>query len=574
MDLPKSYSVPPPPGSDFPSPPNPPPPASQPPPPNMPSTAIPSSTPVSPLDTFPFPPPTIPPSLLKPAKSEGQGAKSKLPFIILVFLLFVLLLSGAAYAIAYEKIKIGNPQIEKKVSDFVQGLPFVPKTPKYLLTQAAQTHQKISRHRFDLSLAVESDSFISSLGINKADIQITGAVDYSDLNNPKLAVNASLTKDFNIDIKKPDKMIYFKINKVPPLLLTPLGFKQGPELNSVLDNWFSYDASTLDTEARRNLDSSKKETSLTNQFAENAIDKLLTEKLLDSIKVTQEKIDTFDTYRLNLPLNKELLDTIDQKSAYTAQLKLSDYITDMVLDLWIDKKDYYVRKISTSFKVKYGNSATTNLLPIVGNIQSTSMSFSGVLKLSNFQEPVSIDRPAKSITYEEFLEMLMGQSPVFQTTKDALPKGRDSARKADAAELLNSIEKFYASYLCYPWSWTGNDCSSNPVQLNKGNLASAAFGKDNNLQALIETNELKPQFRERISSSDSPSSNKLFLIEYQWTPTTAGQVFVCFEPESEDGRSGELGRLSSASGGAGKCDDSLYSGETKPDANCLICIPQ
>lgn len=419
MDLPKSNSIPPPP-------------TSQPPSPSMPSTTVPSSTPVSPLDTFPFPPPTIPPSLLKPAKSGGQGAKSRLPFIILVFLLFVLLLSGAAYAIAYEKIKIGNPQIEKKVSDFVQGLPFVPKTPKYLLTQAAKAHQKISRHRFDLSLATESDGLASSFGTNKLDIQAKGAVDYSDAKNPKLTLNASLTKDFSLDIRKPDKMIYLKINQLPPLLLTVFGFSPGPQLDAVLENWFSWDTSTLDTEARRS-------TSFTNQFAENAIDKLLTEKLLNSIKVTQEKIDTFDTYRLNLPLNKELLDTLDQKSAYTAQLKLSDYITDMVLDLWIDKKDYYVRKISTSFKAKSGNLGTMSFLPIpmLGNLPQTTTKFSGVLKLSDFDAPVKIETPTKSIPYDEFFKLLMEQS---QTYKQSQRQMLDAERKVDLEQLRTALE--------------------------------------------------------------------------------------------------------------------------------------
>lgn len=507
--------------------------------------------------------------------------KSKFPLFFLFFLLLIIaLVFGGAYAIAYEKVKIGNPQLENQVSDFVQGLSFTPKTPRYLLVSAARAHQKITRHSFDLSLAIESDSLTSSLGMNKADIQVKGAIDYTDQNNPKLGLNAQITKDFSLDIKKPDKMVYFRVNKFPPLLLTAFGFNQGPELDAVLKNWVSYDTSTLDTEARQNLDKNKRGDSLTNQFAEKTVDTLLLEKLLKSIDVKEEKVDEFDAYRLNLPFSKELLDELDQKlneqanqnKSTNSQYKLSNYISDAVITIWIDKKSYYMRKLSTALKVKYDNAGAANLVPILGNAKTTSVSLSAVLKLSNFQEPVSIDRPAKSISYEEFFGLLMGQS---QAGKDTMLKARDSARKADASELLNAIERFYSANQCYPWSWNGNSCSSASIQLNKGNFTLPGWENGDNLRALIDTSELKPQFKERVSSPDNPSSNRLFLIEYQWTPTKAGQVFICFEPESEAGRNGGLGRLSSASGNTGICT-SPYSGGTSINAStkCMICLPQ
>lgn len=329
----------------------------------------------------------------------------------------------------------------------MQGLSFTPKTPKYLLVSAARAHQKISRHRFDLSLATESDGLASSFGTNKLDIQAKGAVDYSDAKSPKLTLSASLTKDFSLDVRKPDKIIYFKINNLPPLLLTVLGFSPGPQLDAVLENWFSYDTSTLDTEARKSLDENKTGTSFTNQFTEKTIDSLLEEKVWKSIKVTQENMDNFETYRLNLIVTKEILDVLDKnlqnqipkEKSLAPKTKLSDYISDLVFDLWIDKKDYYVRKLSASFKAKSGNLGTMSFLPIptLGNLTQTTTKFSGVLKLSGFQEPVNIERPTNSIPYDQYLMLLMEQS---QTYKQSQRQMLDAKRKVDLEQLRTALE--------------------------------------------------------------------------------------------------------------------------------------
>lgn len=156
---------------------------------------------------------------------------------------------------------------------------------------------------------------------------------------------------------------------------------------------------------------------------------------------------------------------------------------------------------------------------------------------------------------------------------EQMRKGRDTARKSDASELLNAIERFYTSYQCYPWSYGATGCTSplTPITL----AANPVFTAGGNVEDLITVNELKLQYADRIAATGNPSYQKLWMIEVGGTDVNSGQVSVCFEPESTAGRTGGMGRTQTGIGSGtfpGTCGGA-YAGGGSVGA-CWICLPQ
>lgn len=164
---------------------------------------------------------------------------------------------------------------------------------------------------------------------------------------------------------------------------------------------------------------------------------------------------------------------------------------------------------------------------------------------------------------------------------EQLRKGRDSARKADSAELLNAIERFNASYQCYPWNYTGTACqpSGSYVALSAG--VEPDFTVAGSVLYLFNpAAEVKQEFTSRIGSAatSGPSASKLFMAEVGGDANIEGQVRICFEPESNTGRTGGLGQvmvddIGTAVPTFGVCA-TTYSGGVNYAAGCNICVPQ
>lgn len=141
---------------------------------------------------------------------------------------------------------------------------------------------------------------------------------------------------------------------------------------------------------------------------------------------------------------------------------------------------------------------------------------------------------------------------------EQLRKARDSRRKSDAAELLNSYERYFTTFGCYPWENLAGVCDAT-ASLTAGN---PAFAAGDNSYELIAKEELKAQFATR----DSVTNAELFITE-----ASNGQVSVCFSPESTSARQGGLGPIMDQQNGVAGACGAAY---TIDDANCNICVPQ
>lgn len=141
-------------------------------------------------------------------------------------------------------------------------------------------------------------------------------------------------------------------------------------------------------------------------------------------------------------------------------------------------------------------------------------------------------------------------------------KARDAGRKSDSAEVLNAVERYNATFGCYPWNRSGGTCGS--TSLTAQTIDTADFNTGGILVDLITVQELKSQFQNR----DTVTKANFYISE---ASGPNGVVSVCFEPESTSWRAAGGGpirnRINTA---AGSCSGS-YTGSSD---TCNVCVPQ
>jgi prepilin-type N-terminal cleavage/methylation domain-containing protein len=104
-------------------------------------------------------------------------------------------------------------------------------------------------------------------------------------------------------------------------------------------------------------------------------------------------------------------------------------------------------------------------------------------------------------------------------------KAKDTARGAAAAEMLSALERFQATFFCYPWDIDfaastpscGDIVNPDKVPLNEA---------DTIADLTVNTSEMKPEFFNRDVVTDT-GTNKLQLTE-----DTTNLVHICYVPES------------------------------------------
>jgi hypothetical protein len=406
----------------------------------------------------------------------GRKPKKGLIFLILAFILVVLLAGtgGLTWAVAYEKIKLEKyPDFQKKVSAFVMELPFTPKTPKFLLARTAMAHQDITKQAFDISMAIDSADLTSSLGLSNLDIQAKGAFDYSDPKNVFGNLELSFTKDFQMELRKKETMLYFKLNKLPSFLLAFLGISSA-QLDPILDKWVSYDTTPLDTEARKSIQEDREVDPLSEEFIDENFEKYIDEEVLSKMELSSAEEEGHAVYKITMDADSDLIDHLGkkleeaerQKSNYAyppsyqkVEEKLSDFVKSMKWEIYIDKKAYYTRKVIVSVELEYDQSQgySTFFMESANPLsQKNEAKIAFAMKFDKFGEEVVVEQPAESMTFEEFTELLSStMNDVYgNSMQSSLASSRDVKRKSDLMALSSALTLYYADCAKYPSTLT------------------------------------------------------------------------------------------------------------------------
>lgn len=399
----------------------------------------------------PAPTPVTQPVQLPPTKKPLSGLIAIL--IIAAFFLILFLAGSALWAVAYESIDIGNPTLQKSISTFMQDLPFAPKTPSYLLEKSMMAHQKISRHSFNISLAAQNNAPTSSLGLGNIDIQVVGDVDFSDPLNIQLVLNGKYNKDFNIDITKKDQLVYFKLNQFPAILTTFLGV-EASKTAELTNRWVMYDTSPLLTDARKRLDE-QPQTSVTQEYIQKSLTYLQDKTITKEMVVTADTIDGISAYKIHFTPNPATIDYLGEKmneenrkkypDLYKNQPKLSQTVKDLTLDLWIDTKDFYSRKLEFVATLSTNPSGAMGYMSGLSPVMSTGSEYkvASSLTLSNFGKEVVLQVPPTAIPWEQWLSELMKSTQIYSNTMiDATASTRDTQRRTDLYAITNAVYQY------------------------------------------------------------------------------------------------------------------------------------
>ena len=103
---------------------------------------------------------------------------------------------------------------------------------------------------------------------------------------------------------------------------------------------------------------------------------------------------------------------------------------------------------------------------------------------------------------------------------EQMRKARDTRRKSNAAELLNAIERYYATHEEHSASLTGHDQTTCALIVGDGAVNQLS------LTQFVSEDELKSEFIDRVTDDDG--TNNLYV----GIDSTTDLAYVCFEIES------------------------------------------
>ncbi|MCK4745065.1 hypothetical protein KAS41_03310 [Candidatus Parcubacteria bacterium] len=282
----------------------------------------------------------------------------------------------------------------------------------------------------------------------KYDISFSGTSDNSDKNNPKGETKFNLNFDLggmeikmDCEAKFIDKKIYFKAGQLPfPLSLI---------LGQFANQWYELDIEKMQEFQKEEIEKSGMEIDLDAfDFTENKekIEKLeqRINKIIKDYKIINfdkrlkdEKVDGKKCYRYQVSLNKNNLDRlikefikifkeefIDTENSEGVEQemfnevlnnpefnsflqKLSSIIKKSEGEIWIDKKDFYLRKSTFDFKIDFSGLEFDGEKIPAGAL---NVDISGNMQYSDFDKPTKIEAPKDAKPLIEEIEKMIQQA--------------------------------------------------------------------------------------------------------------------------------------------------------------------
>lgn len=154
---------------------------------------------------------------------------------------------------------------------------------------------------------------------------------------------------------------------------------------------------------------------------------------------------------------------------------------------------------------------------------------------------------------------------------EQINKGRDTAIRSDAAELVNATERYFAVQEKFPWntaknSWNPSSSGNDNPGVDPDNLFSVDGTADSKwlwVKILEDTSEVKANFYSRILKNRS----KMLAVK----EADSGTVFVCFEPSSNQFKEEATERCAASNNGlptTGSVTGSICAAGSE-----YICVP-
>ena len=356
-----------------------------------------------------------------PISPEAVKKSPKIIGILLGLIIFLLFGSfGIAYAIATEKISAPNQQIKQAISTAVFSIPFIPKTPGFIVDSFLLNTKPESKGTFDLSIAASSNDFQAMIGGSNFDIRVSGYSDFSDPKKPLADVKLEVSNLLDGQFKKTADKIYVKIGKIPAFVYMFMSGMTPEIIEPLFADWISSDVSTLDTDARELLGTTTASQSPIDEATLNIFRDIFTKDVRPYLKLSQDNLDGEKVYKLEFSPTAQQLDTlfdhltqegrkmsgITTESDVVETTKPSDSLKDVRFSAWIDTKNH-MRRITANGTFDYQQISSTGSVinPGIPSI-SSPIAVAIVLNQSNFGQAIPVVAPDTSITSEEFFSRI------------------------------------------------------------------------------------------------------------------------------------------------------------------------
>ena len=252
-------------------------------------------------------------------KPSGRGSSPKVGVILgAVISLFLVVfggLFGFGVLVAYGQIEVPSEKLQAVIQNAIFRLPFMPKTPMYVLQAMISAHEEVASAHVEASLATQSESISDIIGTQDLDLAISGDVDVTDSDNPIASLNFKLSTDFDADLIVLDSALYARVNKLPQEL-TGMFLGLGGEdasLDPLMNKWVWFDTSELDTEAREALEENVSEEEIDEEF-EMLFDRVVDEVLVKDLRITSDEVEGDAVHKLELELDGSDIDAITRIS--------------------------------------------------------------------------------------------------------------------------------------------------------------------------------------------------------------------------------------------------------------------
>jgi len=351
------------------------------------------------------------------ATTASKPARKKTFFIILILVL-VLLSVGTASAsmlIAYNKIKIANPQLKNLLTNTIQSIPFMPKTPDYILAKSGEAHAATTSANVTLSISLQSDKPNPVFEqLTSFDMLIKGPFYFAGSADPKSHLTILMGKDLDMEVITLGKDVYIKINKVPLFLNSILGPYYNIDFEKFTNQWVYMDAKPLDSEARESLEEKEGKDKELDVYMK-ILEELGSEEINPKLKMATENLVDRENYKISSSLTADEINLIFKKISEaennTYASNFSNVFESLTIDIWIDKQTYYVNKFILKSELDLSKSQTSNadlMVPlnptalVPGKLQM-ALAFIMTEHGKDFQ----VSPPSEFITMEDFIKNVM-----------------------------------------------------------------------------------------------------------------------------------------------------------------------
>ena len=388
--------------------------------------------------------------------TSGRAKKFILPIIVLILLLAV---SGGAYA-------------------YFTGY-FTPL--EKITSEAFQAMYSANSATFDVTTSIDASGLLKGEDVNalsllptgfltgKTSITTKGAYDSSDAANKKFSSTILIdagTVSAAAEIRAINGVLYAQITKTPTIAMLPI-------LTSLEKQWVSFPYNTAQSADSTPMMIPGFDPKILNELT--PAQKTEFYKITNNahfIKVTQkldaETINDVSSYHFMFDLDREgIIAYLNDIKTYIREVgkndsKLSSFdpttyakdlenVHDFKGEAWIGKKDKLLHKFDISMTV------------IDSNTEKDGIKIGMVALFDKFNQPVAVETPASTITFNEFTDklfsgMMSGDPDATGLLDGAVDATLDNANvKAQEAKIKSMITNMRASAELY---WTNKDSYS------------------------------------------------------------------------------------------------------------------